>query len=79
MVAYIINGTGLVLPVLFAGEDAADVGLALRARAEARRIREECLQELNRHDFLTLEADRSGRQHADVLETTHVGSSGRRS
>ena len=72
MIADIVDIVVLLLTVLHTGEDAADVGLALRARAEARRIREECLQELNRHDFLTLEADRGGRQHADILETTHM-------
>ena len=72
VIADVIDIVVLLLTVLHTGEDAADVGLALRARAEARRIREERLQELNRHDFLTLEADRGGRQHADVLETAHV-------
>ena len=72
MVADIVEVVRLVLAVLLAAEDAADVRLALRARAEARRVWQYGLEELQRHDFLALELDRLDRRHADVLEALEV-------
>ena len=43
VIADIVDVISLVLAVLFAREDAADVGLAVCARAEACRIRKKCL------------------------------------
>ena len=47
MVAHIINIVGLFLAVLLAGEDAADVGLALGAGAKAGGVRQQSLEELD--------------------------------
>ena len=72
MVAYIINVVSLVLAVLFAGEDAADVRLALGAGAEAGGVRQQSFQELDGHDLLTVVVDRCGGEHAHILQTTHM-------
>lgn len=72
MVADVVEVVRLVLAVLLAAEDAADVRLALRARAEACRVRQHGLEELQRHDLLALELDRLDRRHADVLEALEV-------
>ena len=72
MVAHIINVVGLVLAVLFAGEDAADVRLALGAGAEAGGVRQQSFQELDGHDLLTVVVDRCGGEHAHILQTTHM-------
>ena len=76
MVAHVVDIGGLFLAVFLAGEDAADVGLALGARAEGRGIGQQRLEELDRHDLVPLELDRGGGQHADVLQTLHMGQVG---
>ena len=72
VVADIVNVVGLFLAVLFAGEDAADVGLALGAGAEAGGIRQEGFQELDGDDLLPVEVDGGGGEHPHVLEAAHV-------
>ena len=72
MVADVVDVVGLVLAVLFAGKDAADVGLALGTGAKAGGVRQQRLEELDGHDFLSVEIDRGGGQHAHVLQTAHV-------
>ena len=72
MVTDIIDVVGLVLAVLFAGEDAADVGLALGAGAEAGGIRQEGFQELDGDDLLTVVVDGRGGEHAHILKAAHV-------
>ena len=72
VVANVVQVVGLRLAVLSALENAADVGLAHRAGAEACRVRKEGLQELDRHNVLTLELDRLSAEHAHVFEATHV-------
>ena len=72
MVTDVVEVVRLVLAVLLAAEDAADVRLALRARSEACRIRQHGLEELQRHDLLALELDRLDGGHADILEAAEV-------
>ena len=72
MVADIVDIVGLFLAVLLAGEDAADVGLALGAGAKAGGVRQQSLEELDGHDLLPVEVDRGGGQHAHILQTAHV-------
>ncbi len=72
VVADVVDVVGLFLAVLLAGEDAADVGLALGAGAEAGGIGQQGFQELDGHDLLTVEVDRGGGEHAHVLEAAHV-------
>ena len=73
MVADVVDVVGLVLAVLLAGEDAADVGLALRARAEAGRVGQQGLEELDGHDLVALELHGLGGEHPHVLQALHVG------
>ena len=72
MVADIIDVVGLVLAVLFAGEDAADVRFALGAGAEAGGIGQQSLQELDGDDLLTIVVDGRGGEHAHILKAAHV-------
>ena len=72
MVADIVDIVGLFLAVLLAGEDAADVGLALGAGAEAGGVGQEGLEELDGHDLLAVELDGRGGQHPHVLQAAHV-------
>ena len=72
MIADVVDVGGLALAVLDACEDAADVGLALGARTERRRIGQQRFEELYRHDLPALVHYRRGGQHADVLQTLHV-------
>ena len=72
MVAHIINVVGLVLAVLFAGEDAADVRLALGAGTEAGGVGQQRFQELDRHDLLTVVIDGRGGEHTHVLQAAHM-------
>ena len=72
VVTHVVEVVGLGLAVLGALEDATDVGLAHGAGAEACRVREQCLQELDRHDFLALELDGLCAEHAHVFEAAHV-------
>ena len=74
MVADVVDIDGLFLAVLYAGEDAADVGLALGAGAEGSGIRQQGLQELDGHDLAGPRTSiGAGGQHAHVLQTLHVG------
>ena len=72
MVAHIINVVGLVLAVLFAGEDTADVRLALGAGTEAGGVGQQRFQELDGHDLLTVVIDGRGGEHAHILKAAHV-------
>ena len=58
MVTDVVDVVGLILTVLFAGKDAADVGLALSAGAKAGGVRQKSLEELDGHDLLSVEVDR---------------------
>ena len=72
MVADVVEVVGLRLAVLGALENATDVRLAHGAGTEACRVRKESLEELDRHDFLALELDGLGAEHAHVFEAAHV-------
>ena len=72
VVAYVVQVVGLGLAVLGSLENTTDVGLAHGAGAEACRIRKESLEELDRNDFLALELDGLGAEHAHVFEAAHV-------
>ena len=72
MVADIINIVGLLLAVLLAGEDTADVGLALGTGAEAGGVRQKGLEELDGHDLLPVEFDGGGGEHPHIFEAAHV-------
>ena len=73
MVADIVDIPGLVLPVLFACKDAADVGLALGPGTKTCRVRKKGLQELDGHNLMALKQHRCGGQHAHILQTLHMG------
>ena len=72
MVADIVDIDGLLLAILDAGDDAANVRLADGARAERSRVRQQRLEELDGDDLLAVEFDRRRREHADVLKALHV-------
>ena len=72
MVAHVVHVVAHGLAVLHALEDAADVRLALRARAERGGVGQERLQEFDRHDLLSLEVDGVDARHAHVLQTLQV-------
>ena len=72
MVADVVDVVGLFLAVLLAGEDAADVGLALGAGAKAGGVRQQSLEELDGHDLLPVEVDRGGGPHPHFQQTAYV-------
>ena len=72
MVADIVNIIGLVLAVLRSGKDAADVGLALGPGTQAGRVGQQCLQELDGDDLLSLKIHGTGGQHSHILQTAHM-------
>ena len=73
VVAHVVDVVGLVLAVLLAGENAADVGLAVGAGTQAGGIGQQGLEELDGHDLPALKLDGGGGQHTHVLQTLHVG------
>ena len=72
MVADIVHIVVDRLAVLLAVEDAADVRLALRARAERGGVGQERLQELDRHDLLPLEVHGVDARKPHVLQALEV-------
>ena len=72
MIADVVNVGFLFHAVLPAGEDAADVRLADRARSKGSRIRQQRFQELDRNNLVALKLHRLGGEHTDVFETLHM-------
>ena len=73
MVADVIDIIGLLFAVLSAGEDAADVGLAVGAGTQAGGIRQQGLEELDGDDLMALKVDGGGGEHTHVFQALHVG------
>ena len=69
VVPYII---GTLLAVLDATDTAADRGLARIVLAQLLRIRQDSLEELDRHDLLSVVVDRLDACHANVLDHLEV-------
>ena len=72
MVADVVEVIVLLLAVLLADEDTADVRLADCSRAEGRRVGQNSLQELERNYLLALIHDGLDGCHSDVLEALEV-------
>ena len=72
MVADIVDVDGLLRAVLQTRGDGADIGLALGARAERRRLGQQRLQELQRNDLAALEHHRIDAQHAHIAQHVEV-------
>ena len=72
MVADIVEVVVLLLAVLLADENAADVGLAYSSRAEGSRVGQYSLQELKRNYLPALVHDRLDGGHSDVLKALEV-------
>ncbi len=68
MIADVVEEHRLGFAVPGAARQAANAGASLGQRSETRGIRQQCLEELQRHDLLALKHHRVDARHADIAQ-----------